>query len=823
MSDGGVVGADKSSALSDLAWAGASQAGMSAATVQPVSQLFDAITSGSLGQDQADAAYVAAVRAARRMSALSDARVQSALASAGLDEHSIGQLIARKNALPDTIGALWGGVYVQQGWTPPEVPVAKISRGLHSGFSEPEFLDHVAAAKSFGVPAFFNEPGLANGSVLVWTELDPQGQRLVRGEAAVRSLAQDKVTGWVNAHSGDASSMVPKGEVGFNLAIQHAALYIDKHNMVMKNYDYTGPETSKAMAEMADAKVQLTSQLASAQHALVAGPASADYAAVAKAYGDPASVVSMAQHYLAQIDTAEQAKAAGVGTPLSPDQFPGWKAVEQTAIGGGVKITYKKASRQLGTDAADVTAGTWSLGKADGELHLAAGKSADYPGYVWQVELPTGEVIEINDAGQTQTPKAHTGMIRFTSVTENGAASLENIRAFLQHAGLGMEEATQADMENQYWRTMAWVLSDRADRKEPAHMKVWDEVAQELYGKSAWEVTGPGKEATHLGDLPGQVIGKNMAPEAEVQMWRTAWAHLTSPEQIQQWVDAEGYLPHLGHHDIRSPEVPGGKPDWYRFDVTPDQVAAQQMLTESLYDPEKDAVLVARSGGLFSSDARLRALGTYKTGMSWGSDMSHGASGMVFTRQNQQSSSGVSVWISPRVLARAQTYSFSSDHYGEIDDRRTSAYFDFAKASAMSESGNETLILDGISLLDDIEVIKAHTETQRQQIIADLKAAGITEIRGLAVEDRIVTASGVAAAVKKAIAAMKASGWFSQPGQPFVPPSSALSGAPVAEKKFMAGVVKEEQAMDAQQEAAKAAQEIESLAQGSEAPFSHAA
>ena len=67
--------------------------------------------------------------------------------------------------------------------------------------------------------------------------------------------------------------------------------------------------------------------------------------------------------------------------------------------------------------------------------------------------LPTGEVIEVNDAAETQTPKAHTGMIRFTSVTKDGTASLERIRAFLQQAGLGMEEAAQAGMENLYWRT----------------------------------------------------------------------------------------------------------------------------------------------------------------------------------------------------------------------------------------------------------------------------------------------------------------------------------------------------------------------------------
>ena len=178
--DGGIVGTGKAGALSDLNWAGADPASMNAVTTQPVSLIFGAIAQGWLTQEQADRAYLAAVKTSRRMSSLPDARLAQSLAAAGLDQHSIAQLTDRKNALPDQIQALWDTAYATAGWTPPEVPVVKLTRGLHSGFS-PEHLDHVAAAKSFGVPAFFDEPGLADGHVLVWTELDPKGQRLIRG------------------------------------------------------------------------------------------------------------------------------------------------------------------------------------------------------------------------------------------------------------------------------------------------------------------------------------------------------------------------------------------------------------------------------------------------------------------------------------------------------------------------------------------------------------------------------------------------------------------------------------------------------------------
>lgn len=817
MADGSIIGTGKPLALVGLHWDGTDPAGMNSESVQPVSLIFAAIGDGTLSQDQADAAYLAAVRTARRMSALPDARLQALLGSTIHSADIITKLTDRKNELPAVIQGMWDGVYAARGWTPPPVPVSKITRGLHSGFSEPEFMDHVAAAKSFGVPAFFNEPGLASGNIHVWTELDPEGSRLVRGEATIRGNSLDKVTGWIKAHSGEAAAMAPKDETKFHQAIKKAAEVIKTH---AKDQLWDGPITSSALAAMADAKDGLQQQLTDAQYALTAGPASSSYAQVAKDYGDPAAVVSMAQAYLAQIETAEHAKLSG--GDLNPAQFPAWTPVEQAhLLGGGVKITYKKSSRELGTNADQITADTWSLGKDDGELRLQHGMSVSYPGYVWEVELPTGEKIDINDESQTQTPKAQHGMMRFTAVTADGAASLERIRAFLQQAGLDMTEASQADMENLYWRQLAWVLADRADRKDPKYLKVWDELAQGLYGKTAGEVTGPGKPVTYIGQLPAQVVDKHMVPEEEAQLWRTAWAHLTSDAQVQQWVDAEGYLPHLGHFDIHAPQVPGGKPEWYRFDLNPADVAAQQLVTEGFYESAKDAALIARSGGLYSSDARLRALGTYKTGMSWGSDMDKGSSGTVFTRQNMQSQTGMGAWISPRVLARVRTYTFGSDMFGEVDARRTSSYFDFAKASAHSGSGNEAMISDGISLLDDIEVLKAYSETQRQQIIADLKHAGITEIRGLPVEDRIVTSLGVQAAIQKAIAAADSAGWFLQPEEAYVPPPSALSGMTAAQQKYVQQVVKEEQAMDAAQEAATAAQQIEQLAQGVEAPFSH--
>jgi hypothetical protein len=157
---------------------------------------------------------------------------------------------------------------------------------------------------------------------------------------------------------------------------------------------------------------------------------------------------------------------------------------------------------------------------------------------------------------------------------------------------------------------------------------------------------------------------------------------------------------------------------------------------------------------------------------------------VVFLRQNQESSSEKGAWVSPRVMARFDSYSFSSDEFGNVDKRRDLSYFNLDKAMAHTGGGNEAMISDAVSLLDDIEVLKAYSSTQRNQIIADLKAAGITEIRGLPVEERVVTAGEVSGAIQKAKAVLKAtvSGWFAH-AEEFVSDAKEAAGTAAAAVK----------------------------------------
>lgn len=766
MGDGGVLATDRSDVFTGLqTWDALDPFLMNSSTKQPVSLIFDAMKNGDISKQQADDAYVSAVRAAKRMQSYKDDKYRGLLESVLHGSDVVDGLVERKNSLADSIDKLWSKAYEAAGWTKPEVPEAKLSHGLHSGFSEPEFAPHVLAAKSFGAPAFFADSGIVAGNVLVWTELAGAGHREFRGELVLRGSALNKAVAWANSHTGDASTLVPKNEIEYHNDILSAAKAVSDH---AHDQLFDGPITAGYLSKMQQDKQELTMRLHAAEAALEDGPGSTEYEAVLETYGDPVSVVDMAKYYLSQIEKVNHGKLSG-GT-FEPSDFPGWKSVDHSAItSSDVKIDYKKVRRELGTDPKNLSPDTWQLNKETGELQIIPGKTTEYPGYAWQITLPTGEIIEVNDQGQTQTPLSQSGRIRFRALADDGSASLERIRAFLQDMGVGMNEATDQDMENLYWRQLAWVLSDRADRKEGNHIKVWNDVSLAATGKPASATVGPGKKFSFVGELPQALAEAHLTPEEEAAAWRKAFSNLTSAAHVDQFVENKGYLPHLFHHNIHDPEVPGGKPEWYRFDVSPEDLSGKTFLTHSFYDSSKDPHLVVRSGGLYASEARLRALGTHKTGMSWSDDMAKGSAGFVFTRQNL--GSGGAVYISPRVMARMNTYAFGEDKFGLAEARRTSAYFNIKKATSFAGSSNEAMIQDAVTLLDDIELIQVSSSQQKQQIINDLKAKGVTSIRGLPVSDRVATIEEKTSALAKVKAHMQqqAPSWFDRPESEWEP------------------------------------------------------
>jgi hypothetical protein len=806
-SDGGVISAFKPEATEHLGWdglAGNDEADEHAKLA--ITQVFDAIRSHEMPQPVADEAATAAIKTARRMAQMQDYRLAGYLIAArgetpetasSATKELVGALVTRKATLGEDIEDLWHRVYEDAGWKPPEIPKEALPYGLHSGFSEPSYFDHVMAAKSFGAPAFFAGTDLDEAHFVTWTELSGEN-RLIRGESRALGSALTALTDWCKANqthgitSAGSSALsqmtqnvvdvnLPKGDPTYYGKIISGAKAVSRH---AQDQMFEGTHTKTALDNMEQVKAELETKLLQAGKALEGNEAAIKEFMATAGNGHPWMFSEMAKHYLGLIAKVEDAKANQA--TFQPGELPKWEAPElpdefkpkapeePKAAPKVLKVERKKSFREAGIPANQVTASSWLLGKDDGELHLT-GNVVEYPGDAWHITLPSGEIIEFNDSSLTGTPSGpQTGRIRFKADASRGSASLEDIRSQLETMGLALPEATPADMELLYWRHLASVLANRRGTFAGDHAKVWASLHDSMKEHGLHPETGskPGEQRNILAFAKA-----GLEPSVEIAAWRKAWAVLTSKEQVDDWADAGGFYPHLRHWDLRAPEVTGGQPVWQRFDATPEWLRGTGTLDHSFHNSERDAVLISRTGGGLATEARIRVLGSYIQGTSSNGDMTqHGSSGGFYLHPPGYSYEG-SMLVNPGVLAHTQTYGFDNDAWGDLKQRanESSPYGSKFDLKGLAAHTQEILAKDGVSILDDIELIKASSSSQRDQIIKELKDHGLTTIRGLPVEDRITTASGWSSARAKIQEHLKKHAYLERGPVYIAPPQEKVS------------------------------------------------
>lgn len=641
----------------------------------------------------------------------------------------------------------------------PEIPQAKLGAThggvpLHSGFSEPDFMDHVHASKSFGTAAFFGGPDLEYQHFIVWKEIahkdKAEGETVIRGEGGARGAGLNNLVSWAKQHLTGAGIETPEDDTKtsyegsedmpgqapnnspnrgswdterntYNRIIK-AARTVSRH-AVDKKFN------AEVMADLDKVEQELKSTL----EGMDAIDPDNEWVKAAR----PA-----VEQYLSHVTAIRTAKETG-GT-FKTGQLPRYLApqkpkTEEKPKETGVKVTLQAPWRPATNDTTKANA----LNPEDGELHTGEGKAGFEisNGKVFHVVLPTGEEIDVYPgANHTEygIPLAHYGHIKFKAVAADGSASLERIRDQLTEMGLPLDEATHEDMELYYWRHLYGVLGDRRDgpngksssyTKGQGYGKVVDAVEQGL--KDHGVKTGTELERAGL------------SPQDELAVWHKAWGTVTSPEQIEHFTENGGHLPHFQHFSLHDPNQVGGRPVWHRFDMDQKMVSGWKMPDHIFVThPDKGAVRIIKSAGQYSKDFRFRHLGLNLNGQ--GNPPDTGATDFVFANLNSEKGH---VIANPRILARTTNYGWNGDHWGRLHHRAEMAWFDPQKAAAWQ--GMETMFPGAWSLLDDIEAVRAYNSTQRQEMIDHLHKLGIYEIRGLPVEDRIGTDDNWSAVRKK--------------------------------------------------------------------------
>lgn len=767
---GRVVGIDKGRSFIGYGhWSGLDlDGGMDSRTHTVYRRLYDAVATGAIDKAEADKIYLAVAIKAEQMAGKPDSVVAERVAAAlkdrpdstvdGTKAEQVAKAVARKNALVADFDKLWSQIYAKAGFGElPAKPVHKITpnnqgHAVHTGFDSPGLVEDVARTGSMGLSTFFKGTSLEDANVLLWNERAASGDMLLRGEARVRTSVREKVNEWLKDRAvttagetvSDKFFPEPKGFKAYYEVILKAAKHVSYHS-ASKDFNQT------YLDAMADVQTKLQAKLDELTPVLASGDQDAiDQLSLTQ--GDVRATVAAAKLYLDNIAKVHDLMAKGAKS--NPGDIPVFvykPRSKPAAMLAGVPedppvkvelVSASRASGQLGED---------NVLQQDGST-FTSGNS----GKMYLVTLPTGEQIEFRHK-DNGVPLASHGLLRFTvSVGEgepDATASLGRVKAQLAEMGLPLEEADEDDMELFYWRHLAGVMAERNDSRPPefgggktlnAYATFWSTLQGKAKAAGAEMPTvtvdyaGSGAhkqyDLTHLSTL-------FPSPAQELEVWRSSFAALSTKSEIQKFVDGKGYLPSFSHQNLNDAQAATGRPYWERFDVSDEEWKSSQMLSSGLSN-HSHALSIVKTGGAYSTEARIRLLGYFQAGMSSTDDQAYGSSQQVYTRQNKEDEGvGYQLWYSPKAIRRTSTYSYNSDLYGKLSQKHASAPFSFNKIKGQKVSNNETNVKESISLLDDIEIVVFHDDALRKQAIDFLASKGITEIRGVAVEDRLITST----------------------------------------------------------------------------------
>lgn len=376
-----------------------------------------------------------------------------------------------------------------------------------------------------------------------------------------------------------------------------------------------------------------------------------------------------------------------------------------------LKVTYRPSAIKDGKFNFD----TGELELKGGEQNASGGGFVQ-SGAMYEIDFGTTKVFYRPWEG-SNVNKAQRGLLRFERANwdSDDYQSIEEIFDVLRQTGLDLDPASEESMELYYWSHMSEILADRAD----GNTAKWGKVNSYL--------------KTNLKD------GMTKAEQLNVQ--KDAWASAIG----QDMVDKADWMPKFSRQSIHAQKdndnFTSGHPYWFRPDVTLESMKAAGVTLASTNltygGNEEDALPIAQSGSMLSSEERARYYGSVaKSGGSSSSDQGKGSSGTVFTRPGSVGSN--EVVYHPRVYLRTSNYRFAGDEFGNIDAKKTSAHWDPSKAFS---EGYEMCVKHSISVMDDILILKFPNENLRQKAIKAYKDQGITMLHGVPIEEVFRTSS----------------------------------------------------------------------------------
>lgn len=325
-----------------------------------------------------------------------------------------------------------------------------------------------------------------------------------------------------------------------------------------------------------------------------------------------------------------------------------------------------------------------------------------------------------DQSGKQGTNYANTGRLQVELLEWDGSAEqLNSALDFVRTMGIPLEEATDFSLELFFWRHLANILRDR----------------KRLYNED--------KVATKISSI------KMNCDDAELQSIKDAFKTLWGDKIVDEANWHPRFSDFRAHflEPVDDPEdaIRSGRPYWMRPDFSLEDYKKFNKGRLPWRTDGDSAYLI--NGGYLANEEKIRFTGRWGArSNSSNEDREKGSSQFSFVRQGSGLGSHTGFYIEPEVFGRTHNYAFDGDQFGAVNVRTSHSPFNFESMVGLGDGGgaNELMIKYGWSTWDDVAILMVPNSSERTIMINFYKSKGITEIRGLPVEDRIVYNDGQA-------------------------------------------------------------------------------
>lgn len=586
------------------------------------------------------------------------------------------------------------------------------------------------------------------GQALVYVEQAADGTPILRMELRLEIDADDRLTETLRAITGDLGTGNAKATGGTGYIADSDWSTVEKFAKTVGAHAEDGAYNASTVAEaetlLGAIPAKKAKFLADADKALKKGDIDAWALAQAQA--------EKLDEYEAHLVAIKTAMDQGVTPPYKatavdlPKAVEGWKAKAPTAVETITEepTTDLFTSLTIGNDRyADMRPvdgfSAWRRSGYDRDVSVASHSSpADLPGpsvpgysrhvgnqFDGTIDVD-GTTVGISFRSYQQTAAAtRKGLLDAEIVGWDGdSRDIERLLTMLDRLGVDAKLATAEDEALTYWRV---VTSSMKQSVEYATGQ-----GSGPYGKIRSTIDAIEKKVATSG---------NLTPSEEVAIYRQAWTETFGADAVAR---APERLVH--QRNIFGEEMGYGYV--HRFDLPEDMSSAWGSQAGYVHGTRHlSATDVVDRGSVATTSELLRHgsidLAPGQT-TSASADLYTGGAEGTFTSPGWTHYANGQDFVIARPASaelRVGTYGYTGDRFGSMSQRQKGHYLDITSNNYRRSVGSgETMVRGGIAFGEDVEVVVYRTKAKREAALKALRDQGVTEIRGLPIEERILYA-----------------------------------------------------------------------------------